>query len=382
MDRDAHLLVVDDTPQNVRLLEAMLTPHGYTLATASSGGEGLEKLHSEHPDLVLLDILMPDMTGYDVCRRLREDPATRLLPVIMLTSSGDQDKVNAIEAGRTISSVAPSIRRSWSARFDRSCASRSITTLSRRRRRSLPNWNRTLEQRVEEQVAQLEGSSRLRRYFSAPVAEVIMSGGDQMLEPHRREVTILFCDLRGFTAFSATAEPEEVMSVLSHFYGTVGRLILRYEATLEQFAGDSVMAIFNDPVPCADHTAAAVRMAVEVRDRMRVLTDAWRLNGFDLDTGIGIAEGYATLGRVGFEGRFDYRATGSVVNLAARLCAEARGGQILLSPRAFATVTGLAEIEPVGPLQLKGFHDPVQAYNVGSLREEIPSESTRQASRE
>jgi adenylate cyclase len=382
MDPSAHLLVVDDTPQNGRLLEAMLTPHGYTVALASSGGEGLEKLHSEHPDLVLLDVLMPDMTGYDVCRRLRENPATRLLPVVMLTSSGDQDKVNAIEAGADDFIARPFNPQELLSRVRSLLRIKEFHDTIQAQAAELADWNRTLEERVEEQVAQLEGLSRLRRYFSAPVAEVIMSGGDQMLEPHRREVTILFCDLRGFTAFSAAAEPEEVMSVLTQFYEAVGELILRYEATLEQFAGDSVMAIFNDPMPCADHTATAVRMAVEVRERMRVLTDAWRLKGFDLDAGIGIAEGYATLGRVGFEGRFDYRATGSVVNLAARLCSQARGGQILLSPRAFANITGLAETEPVGPLQLKGFHDPVQAYNVTSLRQEIPSEPTRQASRE
>jgi adenylate cyclase len=382
MDRAARLLVVDDTPQNGRLLEAMLTPHGYTVALALSGGEGLVKLHSEHPDLVLLDILMPDMTGYDVCRRLREDPATRLLPVIMLTSSGDQDKVNAIEAGADDFIARPFNPQELLSRVRSLLRIKEYHDTIQTQAAELAEWNRTLEQRVTEQVAQLEGLDRLRRYFSAPVAEVIMSGGDQMLEPHRREVTILFCDLRGFTAFSAAAEPEEVMSVLSQFYEAVGQLILRYEATLEQFAGDSVMAIFNDPMPCADHTAAAVRMAVEVRERMRVLTDTWRLKSFDLDAGIGIAEGYATLGRVGFEGRFDYRATGSVVNLAARLCSQARGGQILLSPRAYANVTGRAETEPVGPLQLKGFHDPVQAYNVMSLREEIPSEPTRQASRE
>lgn len=304
MDRTAHILVVDDTPQNGRLLEAMLTPHGYTVALAASGGEGLEKLHSEHPDLVLLDVLMPDMTGYDVCRHLREDPATRLLPVVMLTSSGDQDKVNAIEAGADDFIARPFNPQELLSRVRSLLRIKEFHDTIQAQAAELADWNRTLEQRVEEQVAQLEGLSRLRRYFSAPVAEVIMSGGDHMLEPHRREVTILFCDLRGFTAFSASAEPEEVMSVLTQFYEAVGQLILRYEATLEQFAGDSVMAIFNDPMPCADHTATAVRMAVEVRGRMQVLTDAWRLKGFDLDVGIGIAEGYATLGRVGFEGRF------------------------------------------------------------------------------
>ena len=189
-----------------------------------------------------------------------------------------------------------------------------------------------------------------------------------MLETHRREVTIVFWDLRGFTAFSATAEPEETMSVLNQFYGTVGHLILDYQATLEQFVGDSIMAIVNDPVPCVDHTAQAVRMAVDSRDATNALARGWRLNGYDLDVGVGIAEGHATLGRVGFEGRFDYRATGTVVNLAARLCAQAAGGQILLAPKAYAAITDLVDVEPVGPLQLKGFPQPIQAYNVTGIR--------------
>jgi adenylate cyclase len=369
MDRPARLLVIDDTPQNARLLEAMLTPHGYTVALASSGTEGLEKLHSDPPDLVLLDILMPDMTGYDVCRQLRANPATELLPVVMLTSSGDQDKVNAIEAGADDFIARPFNPQELLSRVRSLLRIKEYYDTIRGQRAELAEWNRTLEQRVESQVAQLEGLDRLRRYFSAPVAEVIMSGGAQMLEPHRREVTILFCDLRGFTAFSAAAEPEEVMGALGQFYEAVGRLILRYEATLEQFAGDSVMAIFNDPMPCIEHTATAVRMALEVREQMKALSEAWRLNGYDLDAGVGIAEGYATLGRVGFEARFDYRATGTVVNLAARLCSQALGGQILLSSRAHANVSGLVDVEPVGPLQLKGFRDPVQAYNVTRLRD-------------
>jgi len=374
MDRIPRLLVIDDTPQNARLLEAVLSPQGYSVVLASSGSDGLEKVRSEEPDLVLLDIVMPDMTGYDVCRRLREDPVTELLPVVMLTSSGDQDKVDAIEAGADDFIARPFNPQELLSRVRSLLRIKQYHDTIRAQRAELANWNRTLEERVASQVAQLEGLDRLRRYFSAPVAEVIMSGGAQMLEPHRREVTIFFCDLRGFTAFSATAEPEDVLGALGQFYEAVGQLILRYEATLEQFVGDSIMAIFNDPMPCPGHTAAAVRMAVEVRERMGALSDAWRRSGYDLDLGVGIAEGYATLGRVGFEGRFDYRATGTVVNLASRLCSHALGGQILLSPRAYASVTDLVDVESVGPLQFKGFHDPVQAYNVTRIRASVTDE--------
>ncbi len=373
MDPTARLLVVDDVPQNGRLLEAMLSPHGYSVTLAYSGSEGLEKVRTEHPDLVLLDILMPDMTGYDVCRRLREDPATRLLPVVMLTSSGDQDKVDAIEAGADDFIARPFNPQELLSRVRSLLRIKEYHDTIQVQAAELAEWNLSLEQRVQSQLAQLEGLDRLRRFFSAPVADIILSGGGQMLEPHRREVTIVFCTLRGFTAFSATAEPEEVMGALSQFYNAVGNMTLRFEATLE-FAGDSVMTIFNDPIPCADHTAAAVRMAVEVRERTIALSQGWRLNGYDLDVGVGIAEGYATLGRVGFEGRFDYRATGTVVQLASRLCSHALGGQILLAQRGYACVTDLVDVEAVGPLRLEGFHDPVEAYNVTGLKGSTPSQ--------
>jgi adenylate cyclase len=348
MEQTAKLLVIDDTPQNARLLEAVLAPRGYSVVLAHSGLDGLEKVRTEHPDLVLLDIVMPDISGYEVCRRLREDPLTRLLPIVMMTSSGDQDKVDTIEAGADDFIARP---------FNPSELLSRVRSLLR-----IKTYHDTI------QAQPVEGLDRLRRFFSPQVAEVILDGGGQLLETHRREVTIVFWDLRGFTAFSATAEPEETMSVLNQFYDIVGHLILDYQATLEQFVGDSIMAIFNDPVPCVDHTAQAVRMAVDSRNGTNALAQRWRLNGYDLDVGIGIAEGHATLGRVGFEGRFDYRATGTVVNLAARLCAQAAGGQILLAPKAYAAVTDLIDVEPVGPLQLKGFPQPIQAYNVTDIK--------------
>ena len=374
MDRTARLLVVDDTPQNGRLLEAMLTPRGYAVTLAYSGSEGLEKVRTEHPDLVLLDIVMPDMSGYDVCRRLREDPATRLLPVVMLTSSGEQDKVDAIEAGADDFIARPLNPQELLSRLRSLLRIKEFHDTIQAQAAELAEWNKTLEQRVQSQLSQIEGLDRLRRFFSAPVAEVILSGGGQMLEPHRCEVTVVFCNLKGYAAFSATAEPEDVMGALSEFYEAVGQLTLRFEATLEQFAGDFVMTIFNDPMPYTDHTAAAVRMAVEMRERTRALGRGWHLKGFDLDVGIGIAEGYATLGRVGFEGRFDYRAIGTVVNLASRLGSQARGGQILLAARACACVTDLVNVEAAGSVEIEGFHDPVEAYNITGLKESPRSE--------
>ena len=188
------------------------------------------------------------------------------------------------------------------------------------------------------------------------------------MESHRREITVIFCDLRGFTAFSETAEPEEVMGVLREYHAAMGNLIFQFEGTLERFAGDGLMVFFNDPLPCPDPAPRAVRMALAMRQRVGELAGTWRKHGYQLDFGVGIAMGYATLGKIGFEGRFDYGAVGSVTNLASRLCDEARGGQILLSQRVYAQVEELVEAEPVGELTLKGFRRPVPAYNVLRLK--------------
>jgi adenylate cyclase len=367
LDRHPRILVVDDTPQNARLLDAMLTPRGYEVLIASSGTEGLARVKSERPDLVLLDVLMPDLNGYEVCRRMREDPDTMLLPVVMLTSSGEAEKVKAIDAGADDFIPRPFEPLELFSRVKSLLRIKSYHDTIQSQAAELAEWNRTLEERVATQVAQLEGLDRLRRFFSPQVAEVVLSGQGRMLESHRANITVVFCDLRGFTAFSATAEPEDVIGVLNQFYGAIGPLIFRHQGTLEQFAGDSVMTMFNDPVPCPDPGMRAVSLSLELRERMRELGVGWKLSGYELDCGMGIAEGYATMGRVGFEGRFDYRAVGSVVNLASRLCAAAAGGQILLSQRAYASVARAVDVEQAGPLQLKGFPEPVAAYNLKGL---------------
>jgi adenylate cyclase len=211
----------------------------------------------------------------------------------------------------------------------------------------------------------LERLGRLRRFLSPQVADLIVSSGSEdMLQGHRREITVVFCDLRGFTAFAEAAEPEDVMGVLAEFHGELGQLVFQFEGTLEWFAGDGIMIIFNDPFPCPDPTMRAVRMALAMRGRFRELAVSWRKRGYELDLGIGVAAGYATLGKIGFEARWEYSAVGSVVNMASRLCDEAQGGQILLGPRAYAAVEGLVEVQPIGPLTLKGFHRPVPAVNL------------------
>jgi adenylate cyclase len=234
----------------------------------------------------------------------------------------------------------------------------------------LADLNSNLEERVRTQVAQLERLGRLKRFFSPQLAELIVSGGaEDPLKSHRREITVVFVDLRGFTAFAETAPPEEVMGVLHEYHREMGRLILECEGTLEHFAGDGLMVFFNDPVEMADSRERAVRMALAMRGRVEALVPEWRRRGYDLHFGVGIAHGIATIGAIGFEGRWDYGAIGPVSNLAARLCAEAKPGQVLMAKTLLTSVQSLVTAESVGELTLKGFAEPVPAYNVLSLRE-------------
>ncbi len=365
------VLVVDDLEQNIRLLEAVLGSNGYDVRSASSGPEALERVREDVPDIVLLDIQMPGMNGYEVCRRLRENAATQFLPVVMVTSSDQEVRVNAIEAGADDFIIKPFNKQELLARV------RSLVRIKRyhdtieAQTAELAQWNRTLEARVDEQVEELEKMNRLRRFLSPTLAEVIVSQGESVLESHRREIATLFADLRGWTSFSATTEPEEVMKIIGEFHNRMGELILRYEATVGWFAGDGLMVWFNDPIPCDDPAARAVRMAVEMREAMSELTAKWRKRRHELDFGVGIALGYATLGRIGFDGRYDYGAVGSVMNLAARLCSEAKAGQIVISERVYSELEELLKAEPVGELTLKGFMKPVAAYNVLGVAESV-----------
>jgi class 3 adenylate cyclase len=233
----------------------------------------------------------------------------------------------------------------------------------------LAQWNATLEQRVQEQLAQLERLGRLKRFFSPQLAELIVAGGaEDPLRSHRREVTVVFLDLRGFTAFAETAEPEEVMGVLREYHAAMGELIMDHEGTLERFTGDGMMVFFNDPVPVPNPAERAIRMTLAMRERVGELAAKWRKRGYALDFGVGIADGYATIGAIGFEGRWDYGAIGTVTNLAARLCGEAKPGQILVAQRLLATIEAQVVTEPAGDLALKGFQRPVTAHNVLRLR--------------
>ncbi|HEY7064066.1 MAG TPA: response regulator [Chloroflexota bacterium] len=375
------ILVVDDTPHNIKLLEAVLFPRGYQVVPATSGAEALAKVRSERPDLILCDVVMPVMDGYEVCRRLREDPETRLLPVIMVTASGEQEKIKAIDAGADDFVLKPFNQAELLARVRSLLRIKEYHDTIQAQAAELAEFNRTLAERVQQQVAELERVGILRRFLSPQLAEMIVSAGDErILESHRREITVVFTDLRGFTAFAETAEPEDVMGVLREYHAAMGELIFQFQGTLERFTGDGLMVFFNDPIPVLEPPAQAVRMAVAMRERAAELARAWRRRGHDLGFGVGVAVGYATLGRIGFEGRWDYGAIGSVTNLAARLCGEAQAGHILISERVHLMIEDLLEAEPLGELTLKGFHRPVGAYNVLSIQPPPPGDAADAAS--
>jgi class 3 adenylate cyclase/CheY-like chemotaxis protein len=364
------LLVVDDNPANLEIIEARLARQGYEIVTAKDGDEALTAAREQTPDLILLDVMMPGKDGMQVCRELKADPDLPFMPVILVTAKADPDDIVAgLDAGGDEYITKPVDHAALVARVRSILRIKALHDTVQEQAAQLEAWNRTLEGRVAEQLGELERLGNLKRFLAPQLAEVIMSSGDErVLESHRRDVVVVFCDLRGFTAFAETSEPEEVMDVLRQYHAALGELIFRYEGTLERFVGDGVVVLFNDPLPCPDPAARAVRMALEMRERMADLSQAWRKHGHQLGFGVGIAQGFATLGRIGFEGRFDYTAIGPVPNLASRLCDEAADGEILLNQRALAASEDLIEAEPVGDLTLKGFARPVPVHRVLGLK--------------
>ncbi len=371
---DPALLVVDDNEDNRYTLSLQLNVQGYhNIAIATNGHEALSVLHSKPFDLVLLDIMMPELNGYEVLERMRSSPELRNIPVIMISAIGELDSVvRCIELGAEDYLPKPFeptlLRARVYASLERKRLHDQVVAQAAElasQAAELATWNKTLEQRVADQLGEIERMGKLRRFLSPQVADLIVASGmEKQLQSHRREITALFCDLRGFTSFSETSDPEDVMMLLRDYHAAIGQIIIKYGATLEHFAGDGLMLIFNDPLPIDKPELQAVRMALEMRDAIGTLTEKWRRLGHDIGFGIGISNGFATLGTIGFEGRFDYAAVGTVSNIASRLCDEAKPGQILISPRVLMAVEDTMKVEPVGELTLKGIRRPMTAYNV------------------
>ena len=370
MNDPARILVVDDNQANVDILRARLQANGYDVVTAQDGEQALAAVREHAPDLILLDIMMPKVDGIEVCRQLRADDSLPYIPIIMVTAKSEsKDVVAALDAGGDEYLTKPVDHASLVARVKSMLRIKALQDTVQQQSAELRQWNSTLEQRVDEQIALVDRLGRLKRFFSPQLAELIVAGGaDDPLKTHRREITVCFLDLRGFTAFAEAVEPEEVMGVLREYHAEAGRLILEHAGTLERFTGDGMMVFFNDPVPLDNPGENAVRMALAIRERVGTLIEKWRKFDYELDLGIGIAQGYATIGAIGFEGRWDYGAIGSVTNLAARLCSEAQPNQILISKRVLAAVEDLLEVEPAGELTLKGFQRAVPAFNVRALK--------------
>ncbi len=367
------ILVVDDVADNVDILQMRLESQGYEVATAGDGVEALEKTRELLPDLVLLDIMMPKMDGIETVKRLKADASLPFIPVILVTAKADAtDVIAGLESGGDDYLTKPVDHASLSARVRAMLRIKALhDTVQAQAQRleqqaaELAAWNEKLAERVAAQIGEIERIGRLKRFLAPQIAEsIVSSGGEAILESHRRDIVVLFCDMRGFTAFSETAEPEDVMAVLREYHGALGPLIRHYEGTLDRFTGDGLIVFFNDPLPCPDPALRAVRLAADMREAVGTLARSWAGRGHEIGFGVGIAQGYATLGRIGFDDRFDYSAIGTVTNMAARLCAEAGNGQILVTQRVAAAVEGAAELQPLGDVALKGLSRPVTVLNV------------------
>jgi len=365
------ILIADDNEDNRDILAAQLAIHHYELLQAADGEETIAVARHQLPDLIMLDVMMPKIDGMEVCRRLKCDANLPFIPIILVTARSDtKDVILGLEAGAVEYLTKPIDDVAVAARVKSVLQIKELHDKVVAQTAELASWNRTLEQRVASQLLEIERISRLKQFLPPQVAKLIISSGnDHLLESHRKAITVVSCDLRGFTAFAEIAEPEESMLLLREYHTTLGAVINKFEGTVERFAGDGLLVLFNDPLPCPDPSVRAVEMAVQMRDEIAKLEEKWRKHGRNIGFGMGIAHGYATLGCIGFEGRFQYSATGTVANLACRLCDAAQNGQIFIDAKVHAEVEMMTEVEPAGELVLKGFHEPIRAFSVSKVKE-------------
>jgi class 3 adenylate cyclase/CheY-like chemotaxis protein len=367
------ILVVDDVPDNVEILQLRLESQGYEVITAGDGEAALALVRDQLPDLVLLDIMMPKLDGIATVKQLKADTALPFIPVILVTARADaKDVIAGLEAGGDDYLTKPVDQAALMARVRAMLRIKALhDTVQEQARRledqagELALWNQDLEARVQAQLGQIERMGALKRFLAPQLAELIIARGeDSVLATHRRDIVVVFGDLRGYTAFAETAEPEELLDLLNAYHAAVGPIVTRAEGTLDHFSGDGIMVFFNDPMPCPDPAERALRMAVEMREALLELQVEWRKRGRAIGFGLGIAQGYATLGQIGFAERVGYTAIGTVCNLAARLCAAAKDGQILVSQRIAAAAEGIAGLEEIGDVALKGLSQAVAVFNV------------------
>jgi adenylate cyclase len=370
MHDPARILIVDDNPTNRDILVTRLAVHGYDLSQAADGEEAVSAAKTLVPDLVLLDVMMPKMNGLDACRLLKNDPTLPFISIILVTAKADtKDVIAGLEAGADEYLTKPVDQAALVARVRSMLRLKALHDRTVAQAADLAKWNQTLERRVNEQIADIDRIGRVKRFLPPQIARLVTTAGhENLLESHRRSVAVLFCDLRGFSAFSELAEPEEVIQVMREYHVTLGKFADKYEGTVERFTGDGFLVVLNDPVPCPDPCLQAAHMAVEMRDEVAMLAQKWNRLGHELGFGIGIAYGYATLGTIGYEGRLQYSVTGKVANLAARLCGEAKNGQILIDINVRSAIEAHAEIEFVGELSLKGFTRQMKTFNVLRLK--------------
>lgn len=358
----ATVLVVDDDPLNRSMLSMSLGREGHEVVEAGNGLEAITVLAERPVDLVLTDIEMPEMDGYGLLEHRAADERLRAIPFIVISGVEEMDSIIAcIKLGAEDYLHKPFDPVLLHARLGACLEKKRMTD-------ELRDLNSHLAERVDEKVREVERLNTLRRFVTPQLAEAIASGGDSILDSHRREITVLFCDLRGFTGFAETAEPEEVMAVLREFHHAVGPMIFEHDGTIAQFTGDGMLVFFNDPVECDEPAWQAVQLAIAMRDRTAVLSEQWHRRGHELTLGIGIAVGFATCGEIGFDGRTEYTAIGTVVNLAARICGVAEGGQILVTNRVHGVVEERVEANSFGDMDFKGLSRPVPVFGIAALR--------------